>query len=404
MGKPRSHHFVPQFYLRRFSDDGRSIRILNKSSDRIIEGASIKGQCAVDNFHGWHELAESTLATIEGACAASIDRLIRSTSPPAPNTTDYSNLLLFVALQSERTVQSADVSNLLTDKLAKMMVEGRPEFDDIDLDKFVIKEKFPVAMPIAVALEAFDYLRTLEMKILTAGGEWGFVTSDNPVVRYNASRADVWWEGVTGLDCEGLQIFLPLSRKICLYLFDPASYPAPANTPTRVLGLEDTLKINALTILNSGRNVYGQKRADLQRAQAIRTLTKPLEDFVRVAFVETESYAKEENQTASLFAHYRMHPPANFNFRFARTRGRPVYEGIRSDRSAAEPRRLITEGPGTRSLRVVTSTLNGSRIMISDAQIERLAKEIRRTEAWAKQGRSLKSSLALRAPAKASVH
>jgi hypothetical protein len=371
MSNAKSHHFVPQFYLRRFSDDGRSIRLLHKPSNQIIERASIKGQCAIDNFHGWHELAERSIATIEGACAASIDRVLRSEAVPPRSSTDYGHLLLFVALQSMRTQQSADLNNALVDRFAKMMAEGRPEFHGIDLSKFKVEETYPVAMPMAVALQAHHILATLEMGLLRTGGDRGFLTSDHPVILYNSSRADVWWEGVTGLDCEGLQLFLPLNRSTCLYMFDPVSYAPPSNAGNRTLGVVDVLKLNALTILNSRTNIYGQTLSDLTLAKELRYLTKPYEDFARLAFAETESYPEGDGKTASLLANYRLHPPIDVEFRFARRRARQAKDGIRSDRSAGARRRAISQQPGARTLRVVTSTLDGPRPLLRDAEFER---------------------------------
>jgi hypothetical protein len=372
MSNPRSHHYVPQFYLRRFSDDGRSIRLLHKPSDRIIERASIKGQCAIDNFHGWHELAERSIATIEGACATTIDRVVSQGIIPDRSSTDYGHLLLFVALQSMRTQQSADVSNALVDRFAKLMMQGRPEFEKIDLSKFRVEEKYPVA------LEAHQILATLEMSLLTTSSDRGFLTSDNPVVLYNSGRADVWWEGVTGLDCEGLQLFLPLNRNTCLYMFDPVSYSPPSNAGNRTLGLLDVLKLNALTILNSRTNVYGRSVRDLILAKEIRQLTKPYEDFARIAFTETESYDDGDGKTASLIANYRLHAPLDVEFRFARRRARQADFGIRSDRSAAARRKAIGKRPGSRTLRVATSTIESPRPLIKDAEFERLRRSLER--------------------------
>ena len=376
MSSPKRHHYVPQFYLRRFSDDGRSIRLLHKPSDRIIERASIKGQCAIDNFHGWHELAESSIATIEGACAATIDRVVRQGIIPLRSNTDYGHLLLFVALQSMRTQQSADVNNALVDRFAKLMIQGRREFEGVDLSKIKVEETYPVAMPMAVALEAHQILATLEMSLLTTVSDRGFLTSDNPVILYNSSRADVWWEGVTGLDCEGLQLFLPLNRSTCLYMFDPVSYSPPSNAGNRVLGLLDVLKLNALTILNSRTNVYGRTLRDLVLAKEIRDLTRSYENFARIAFTETESYDDGDGKTASLIANYRLHAPLDIEFRFARRRNRSSETGIRSDRSAAA-RRKATSG---RTLSVATSTLDGPRPLLKDAEFERFRRALERGE------------------------
>ena len=376
MGATKSHHFVPQFYLRRFSDDGRSIRLLNKASSQIIERASIKGQCAVDNLHGWHDDAEHSLGLIESECAVSIDRLLRMNTVPRHGSNDYTNILLFIALQHGRTVAHAEVNNSFTDHFYKQLLQGRPEFADLNLDAFVINDEHPVAIPIATSLKAFQVLSTLDSVLLSSGERMGFVTSDNPVVLYNSMRAEVWWEGVTGLDCEGLQIFLPLSRDRCLYLFDRAAYSNATNSIGRRASVEDVLKINALTVLNSHKNVYGATRPDLDAVAALRTLTVPLEGFERAAFVETEPYDEGDGKSASIIAIYRPQVPASFEFRFARIRRGRDLDGIRSDRLASSRRKQIPESPHARQVGVASSTLTGPRELLRDNAIRRLARSM----------------------------
>jgi hypothetical protein len=373
MGDAKSHHYVPQFYLRRFSDDGRSIRLLNKSSNRIIEGAPIKGQCAVDNFHGWHDEVEGALSGIESASAASIDRVLRSCELPVRNSEDYLSLLVFIALQSGRTRQQAVINNKYTDFFYKEILKGRADLKGFDLDKVVIEDRYPVALPLVTSMKAFHFLETLESTLLLAGDRIGFVTSDDPVVLYNSGRASVWWEGVTGLDSAGLQVFLPLSRGACLYLYDPAVYVTATNTSSRKVCVADVLKLNALTILNSDRNIFGHTRSDLDFAQCLRELTKPLENYPRIAFVETESYEDADGKQASIMANYRLHPPASFEFRFAHRRRGALLDGIRSDRMASLRRKQMPDMPGTHQLAVASSTLDGPRIQLNDNDVMRLA-------------------------------
>jgi hypothetical protein len=374
MGQSRSHHFVPQFYLRRFSDDGRSIRVLNKASDRIIERAPIKGQCAVDNLHGWHEDAEQTLSVIESDCAVTIDELLRTGIVPQRGSPDHTNILVFVALQHGRTVAHGEINSQFTDHFWKQILRGRPELSSINLDDYVIRDEHPVALPMITSLKAFDYLSSLDAVLLSSGEQIGFITSDNPVVLYNSMRSEVWWEGVVGLDCEGLQVFLPLSQQTCLYLFDRAAYANASNTIGRRASIEDVLKVNALTILNSHKNIYGANTSDLEIARNLRGLTKPFEGFDRAAFNKTESYEDDHGGHSAIIAIYEPHVPASFEFRFARIRRGRDLDGIRSDRLAAARRKRISNSPTVRQLEVVSSTLEGPRKMVRDNDVRRLAR------------------------------
>jgi hypothetical protein len=57
----REHHFVPQFYLRNFSSDGRRINLFNFKLGRAVMGTSIKHQCSKHNFYGFAPDLEKAL-------------------------------------------------------------------------------------------------------------------------------------------------------------------------------------------------------------------------------------------------------------------------------------------------------------------------------------------------------
>jgi hypothetical protein len=372
LGVARSHHFVPQFYLRRFSADGRSIAVLHKASGRIIDRAPIRGQCAIDNFYGWHPEAESSLSVLESMSAAVIARVLEAERLPLRGSGDYEAFNLHIALQALRTRAMADSNDVMTDRFVRLMAQGRSELEGIDLEKFNIGNSYPAALPIKIALEAFPALGSLESCLLKVGASNRFVTSDNPVTLYNSALSDVWWQGVTGLDSEGLQIFFPLSDRYCAYLYDPAVYRSPSNTGLRILSQDDFAKIVVLIVLNSGKTLYGRAIDDLKVVERIRELTAPLEDYDRLAFVETEPLRKADGTSSSLMANYRPHPPARFAFRFARIHSKANPQNTRSDRSAAERKSRMSKMANMIESRVVESTVSAPRSMINDNEVRRL--------------------------------
>ena len=242
MSNSKNHHYVPQFYLRLFSADKKSISLLNKKRNKIIKGAPIKGQCALENFHGWHEDVEHNIAEIEGDSAPVIQRIAVTGSLPRTGSADHLRLSLFVALQMGRTQSIAKENDAMTDRFVKKMMEGDPALRGVNLDRFKVGDKYPIALPIVTFLRAYDRLFDLNCLVLVASTKAKFVTSDNPVVRYNSLRRHVWWEGVTGLECEGLQLFLPLSPHHMLYMYDGKFYKSPNfDGPVR-LTVEETTK------------------------------------------------------------------------------------------------------------------------------------------------------------------
>ena len=68
MSAHKNHHFVPQFYLRRFSPDGRSVATLILNEIRVVEKASIRNQCQKEYFYG-KGAAEEGFQLLEGDIA-----------------------------------------------------------------------------------------------------------------------------------------------------------------------------------------------------------------------------------------------------------------------------------------------------------------------------------------------
>jgi hypothetical protein len=384
---------VPQFYLRKFSEDQRSIRLLHKQTGRIISRAQIKGQCAVDNLHGWNEGAEGSLSKLESAGAAVISWILKEFGLPDRNSTQYGDLLLFVAVQALRTVCHAAWNDKLTDHFFKTIARNDLENIGVDAGNFVIKNNYPVALPISAAITGHHHLESLEACLLASTKGREFVTSDNPVVLYNSAMSHVWWEGVTGLDSEGLQLFFPLSPQVCLYMYDPQVYGVASNTPTRVIGSEDSQKMDCLQILNSGETLYAMRLDTLERIVRLRKITEAYEDYDRVAIVETEAVPEGNEKSAQFIANYRLHPPAAFSFRFARVRQKPKASGIRSDRAASHRRASMIRDMNARSARVQTATVTEARSLLTERHLRQLsASSMRRQSAKGERHRPFGSA------------
>jgi len=66
-----SHHFIPQFYLRRFSirDEGKSISLYNLKNKKIIQNAPIKHQACKKFLYRADDEVENALGKMENEVA-----------------------------------------------------------------------------------------------------------------------------------------------------------------------------------------------------------------------------------------------------------------------------------------------------------------------------------------------
>lgn len=318
MSHPKRHHFVPQFYLRRFSADGHSLCCFHKKTEKFIRTAPIKGQCAIDNYYSWHEGVEPALGIIEGQVAEVIRKIAADERLPPRESPYWQDFLMFVALQAGRTRVSGDSSDAMMDYFAKLMAQGRPEFADIDLSKLKVRNTYPAALPMEVSIEGYSYLNSLGSALLINTSKTPFICSDNPVIFYNSQRAHVQDMGVIGLDSIGLQLFFALDERLAVYLYDKNVYSRPTNTGIRIPRAEDVLKINLIHYMWSDEVVYCNNPSS---EWLIRSLCAASEDYIpyeRIVFRESERVPGSDGRESSLLHNFRAQVPVEADFSFAK--------------------------------------------------------------------------------------
>lgn len=100
MAQRQNQHYVPQFYLKLFSEDDRSIRKLRLPGGPLIARASIKHECSKSYMYGDDGVAEDYVGGYETGLAPMIRRIVRTST-----IQDESNpgLRAFMMLQHYRT-------------------------------------------------------------------------------------------------------------------------------------------------------------------------------------------------------------------------------------------------------------------------------------------------------------
>jgi hypothetical protein len=79
MADKENQHYVPKFYLGKFSYEGnkKQIRILNLSSGFYFQTANIKNQASKSYFYGKDLTLEDALGTLEGIYSSILINLIK---------------------------------------------------------------------------------------------------------------------------------------------------------------------------------------------------------------------------------------------------------------------------------------------------------------------------------------
>src|SRR5262245_45861293 len=99
MPQNKEQHFVPRFYLKRFSKDKKSICLYNLKSKKKIVNANLKKQCYKDYFYGKELALENTLGSIETEVSKILSLIDSSETLPPPETSEYFYLILYILTQ-----------------------------------------------------------------------------------------------------------------------------------------------------------------------------------------------------------------------------------------------------------------------------------------------------------------
>ncbi len=268
MSALRNHHFVPQFYFRRFSSDEKSICLLTRSTGKTVARAPIKGQASKVGYYGDEEV-EKALSEIEGACAAALRSLDQVQDPQLLADDHVTLILTHLALQRTRTETARQNSKAFQDKLARLLLEvevnNSAHLSEGERESFLDTLPHIEADPIyaqrllmGIAVEQSAGLRDLMPLVLVNKTNRPFIFGDAPVVFYNGFYRDVRLRGVLGLDTPGLMVFMPLTATTCLALVDPNCYRVRSTRENRVQvrDLRDVLALNQLQIHAASNCVY----------------------------------------------------------------------------------------------------------------------------------------------------
>ena len=268
MSAAKNHHFVPQFYFRRFSKDQRSVCSVVRSTGKVIAQASIKGQASKNLFYGDAEV-EKALSEIEGFCSAALRELDTLLDPAMLPEDKLLGLYMHLVLQHSRTPAARAAALPFQDRMMQLMLEVALN-NDTELDdetKATMRESLPnigadplqaQRMEMGIAMKSATVLADLRPLVLVNKTNRPFIFGDAPVVFYNAACWNVKLRGVLGMASYGLMVLMPLSSEKYLLLLDEGAYDVRAAPGNRVAirDLRDVQALNKLQLHASSDCAY----------------------------------------------------------------------------------------------------------------------------------------------------
>lgn len=252
-------HFVPQFCLKKFSNDndGKSISVFLKNTSEFIQSASIKGQSQKINYYGKDQIIENYLMGIETRASIVFNKICQNEAIIKEPFEDYFRILHFaINLYFRNPVQSELILNHDAN-----FNDHYEKYKDSPEIKSLIDNKITPAQSIGISLTESPRIAKmcadLSCKLIINKSSIPFITSDNPVVKYN-SFSDRLKNISASFVSYGLQIFFPLSPTLMLLYYDPKAYTIKEDEKDLIFITEESeiLQLNLLQVLNSSNCLY----------------------------------------------------------------------------------------------------------------------------------------------------
>ncbi len=261
MADNKKQHFVPRFYLKSFSVEGK-IHSYLVEKDLEIRETPYKSHCYEDYFYGKNLTLEKSLGRIESVVGPVLESILTSKKLPEKSSEDYFHLLLYAATQSLRTKTSLHNSSNLVDSavydlLDEMLHRNGIEADAKDILSLNIDPEFLVQRLMKKSFQSVPLLFDLKALLIQNDTDTTFITSDHPTILSNPFFGINLGLPAVGFQSRGLILYLPLSPKFCLMLFD-ASYYVTGNSENSITVLDTPTveALNSFQILNCFSNIF----------------------------------------------------------------------------------------------------------------------------------------------------
>ena len=235
MAEKKNQHYVPQFYQRNFSNDGKTTGVFVFGTNKYISASAIKNQASADYFYSKNIKIEGAISKLEGFANEAINCVLDNPKDCKLSDRNKDALYVFVIIQLGRTLSQTKKLEAAIDALSKETLRkivgidresGRNEYKELT-DDVLNSVKIGLTEPGLFAIGNFAKIvkicRDLKYKVIINRTAIPFVTSDNPVC-INNQFLDKMKEDTNGLGQRGLQLLMPLSPMVAILYYDAEVY------------------------------------------------------------------------------------------------------------------------------------------------------------------------------------
>lgn len=269
MANKDNQHYIPQLYLRNFSNnnDRITVGIFNRKNDVFFANAAIKGQASKKHFYGKDRIIDDFFTKHESEWAKVLTRITKQKVIFKKQSIDYIQLLTFIGTMAMRTPTSIDLIQNQFEIGEKIIESKNQHAEPLNFSKIdALLESFRLIPEIIKCLRDLDY------KIISNQTNTPFITSDHPLVKYNKLYISKQIKNSkTGYSTIGLILFLPLSSNTLIVIYDGGAYEVGPRKKCifNIQKEEDVKLLNALQFINQNGQLYFCNEIGEQQIRAI---------------------------------------------------------------------------------------------------------------------------------------
>ena len=274
-----------------------------------MRDASIKHECAKPDYYYRAAQIENALAELETRAAVAISALCAGEHDYSKDTVRQ-----FIAVQHLRTPSLAERTAAMHRKMQELVGGDVIDSDSMTRIRFdaVEHQELPV-YNLLMTDDLAEALRDLKSIVVKTASDV-FITSDNPVFKYNQYLEEIQDHGTTGPAQTGIQIFLPLSPKHVLVMYDKDVYDyVKKQLPTET----DVDVLNGLQVISANNNLYFN---DGSQSTVVDDLASRYAHLRHEDRTVLDEFSSDENPQDSLVHSYDQTPNVGLNLSFLRVK------------------------------------------------------------------------------------
>ncbi|MFS8149738.1 DUF4238 domain-containing protein [Vreelandella titanicae] len=273
MTDKQNQHFVPQYYFRNFSTDEKSIRMLVKSSGKIVLNAPIGTQASRNKFYGSREI-EKKVTEFDNKYSAVFSKVISHVNDKELTHHSFMGMMESLCFQELRTLNERKSKAPLMDFFEGFFQPQLDANDDYDSGgppevTKVINDAMRTALETMSDPKSWQTyhmfnvegelaeILDLDAVFLKNVSGTTFIFSDTPVARFNFALKDQPYDK-HGNKHFGLTLHYPINSELGFLMFDRNAYELISDDQN-IVTVSDRKDVDALNILqihNAVNSIY----------------------------------------------------------------------------------------------------------------------------------------------------